>query len=169
MHPSQREHALPGGKAERLRTVDAHEPVRLAAGFGGEVKVVVKTSLPKVLQPLTDGLVGERGDPQTDKGFGTAEIVVHVTENQLSLTTCVGGDDDGLAPVEQVPDHSQLPDDSGIVLVSLTLSHLAGNKPELLWQYGQVFPTETGETVTFGHGKTDQMPECPCHGISVPH
>ena len=39
---------------------------------------------PEIPQPLTDGLVGERGDPQTDKGFGTAEIVVHVTENQLS-------------------------------------------------------------------------------------
>lgn len=137
-------------------------------GFGGEVKIVVKASLPEIPQPLTDGLVGERGDPQTDKGFGTAEIVVHVTENQLSLTTCVGGDDDGFAPVEQLPEHFQLPDHSGIVLVHLILPHLTGYKPELLRQYGEVFPVEAGKAVAFGHGKTDQMPECPCYGISVP-
>ena len=92
-----------------------------------------------------------------------------LTEDQLPLTTCVSGNDDGFAPVEQLPDHSQLPDDAGIILIDLALPHLTGNKFELLWQYGQMFPVEAGETVAFGHGKPDQMTECPCHGIPVPH
>ena len=122
---------------------------------------------PRRISRLVVGYYLEEHEPNLLlKRYLLCSLMGALTENQLSLTTCVGGDDDGLAPVEQLPEHFQLPDHSGIVLVHLTLPHLTGYKPELLRQYGEVFPAEA---VAFGHGKTYQMPECPCYGISVPH
>ncbi len=57
LYPAQREHALPGGYAQRLGGVYPYQPVRFAAGFGREVEVIVTFSRLQVIQPLTDCLV----------------------------------------------------------------------------------------------------------------
>ena len=51
--------ATPCGYREGLRAVDAHEPVRFAAGLGGEIEVVIFLSAFQICQSLTDSLVGQ--------------------------------------------------------------------------------------------------------------
>ena len=72
LYPSEREHAPPGGKAERLRAVDADEPVRFAACLGGKIEIIIIAARQQPFHPFADGLVGQAAYPQADKRFGAA-------------------------------------------------------------------------------------------------
>lgn len=80
LHPSEREHAPSGGKAERLRAVDADEPVRFAACLGGKVEVIVIAARLQPFHPFADGLVGQAAYPQADKRLGAAQVMVDISE-----------------------------------------------------------------------------------------
>ena len=114
---------------------------------------------PRRISRLVVGYYLEEHEPNLLlKRYLLCSLMGALTEDQFTLTTCVSGDNDGFAPVEQLPDHSQLPDDAGIILIDLALPHLTGNKFELLWQYGQMFPVEAGEAVAFGMASPTRCP-----------
>ena len=81
LHPTQREHALPGGYAQRLGGVYAYQPVRFAAGLGGEVEIIVTPARLQVIQPLTDSLVGQAAYPQADKGLAAVQVMEDIAED----------------------------------------------------------------------------------------
>ena len=85
LHAPQRIRAASCGQRDGLRGVDAHQPVGLAAGFGGIVEVVVLVTAFEPFQPLADGLVRERADPEAVERCGTADVFVQIAEDQLSL------------------------------------------------------------------------------------
>ena len=69
LYSAQREHATSGRKAQGLGGIDAHEPVGFAASLGTAVKIVILSAVFQVIQPLTDGFVGQAADPKTGKGL----------------------------------------------------------------------------------------------------
>ena len=81
LYPAQREHALPGGYAQRLGGVYPYQPVGFTAGFGGKIEVVVMPTRLQVLHPLTDSLVGQAAYPQPDKGLVAVQVMEDVTED----------------------------------------------------------------------------------------
>ena len=81
LHPPQREHALPGGYAQRLGGIYPYQPVRFAAGFGREVEVIVTFSRLQVIQPLTDCLVGKTAYPQAHERLPAVQVMEDIAED----------------------------------------------------------------------------------------
>ena len=72
LHPAQREHALPGGYAQRLGGVYPYQPVGFTAGLGGKIEVIVTFARLQVFHALPDCPVGQAAYPQPDKGLVAA-------------------------------------------------------------------------------------------------
>ena len=81
LHPAQREHALPGGYAQRLGGVYPYQPVRFAAGLGGKIEVIVTFARLQVLHALPNCPVGQAAYPQPDKGLVAVQVMEDVTED----------------------------------------------------------------------------------------
>ena len=81
LHPAQREHALPGGYAQRLGGVYPYQPVRFAAGLGGKIEVVVTFARLQVLHALPDCPVGQAAYPKTDKRLAAVQIMEDIAED----------------------------------------------------------------------------------------
>ena len=81
LHPAQREHALPGGYAQRLGGIYPYQPVRFAAGLGGKIKVVVTFTRLQVLHALPDCPVGQAAYPKTEKRLAAVQIMEDIAED----------------------------------------------------------------------------------------
>lgn len=167
LHPSEGVDALPGGDAESLGGVQPYLPVGDGTGFGGTVEVVVVAAGLEVIQPLPDGTVGQRGDPEAQAGLAAAKVIVDVPMNGFALTPGIGRHDDTVGTVENLLDDLQLFEHAGVGLVFLALPYLAGDVLELLRQNGQVLTPEARVAVCFGHGELDKMAERPGNEVAV--
>ena len=105
LYPSERKDSLPDGDGECLRGVQADFPIGDGTGFGGTVEVVVAAAGFEILQPFPDGTVGQRGNPQADKGLAAIEVVVNIAEDSFAFTTCISRHDDPVRLGENFPDH----------------------------------------------------------------
>ncbi len=72
LYPSDGVVRRTGGCRQRAAGVHAHQPVRLRPAVRSRIEAVVFVSFPEARHPLSDGLVGKRGDPQAFERFGTA-------------------------------------------------------------------------------------------------
>ena len=167
LYPSEGVDALPGGDAESLGGVQPNLPVGDGTGFGGTVELVVVASGLEVIQPLPDGTVGQRGDPEAQAGLAAAKVIVDVPMNGFALTPGIGRHDDTVGTVENLLDDLQLFEHAGIGLILLALPYLAGDVLELLRQNGQVLTPEARVAVCFGHGELDEMAERPGNEVAV--
>ena len=52
------------GNGQRTAGIDAHEPVSFASCLGGMIEIVVTASRLEVGESLTNGFIGEGGNPQ---------------------------------------------------------------------------------------------------------
>ena len=73
-----------------LRAVDADQIVGDGTGFGGTVEVIVIAAGFELIQPVTDGTVGQRGNPQADERLAATEVVVNIAEDSFAFTTRIG-------------------------------------------------------------------------------
>lgn len=168
LHPAQRPCAASGGDGESLGCVDAHDPVRLAAGTGREVEIVVLAAGTYGCQPLADGPLGEAADPQPVEGRLAVEIVIDKAENQLAFAPGVGGNDDSLGAEEQLLEDGELFDGSRIRLVLLAAFDAARFEDEGFGKDRKVLPLEPFDAVGFRHGRAYEVPEGPCDGVAAP-
>ena len=167
LHSSDGVRAVSGGDGECLRAVDAHKPVGFAPCFGGKIEVVILASRFEVAQSLADSLVGERAYPQAYERRGTSDIMVKVSEDKLTLASCIGRHDDLLAFLEKTGDDFYLRHHTAVGLVAFLCLFLTGNEREGFGNDGQVVTDEAAYAVAVGHGKLDEVPERPCHGIAA--
>ena len=77
-----------------MRAVDTDQIVGDGTGFGGTVEVIIVAAGFELIQPVTDGTVGQRGNPQADERFAATEVIVNITEDSFSFTTRIGCHDD---------------------------------------------------------------------------
>ena len=167
LHAPQRIRAVSGGHRDGLRGVDTHEPIGLAAGFGRVVEVVVLVAAFEPLQPLADGLVRERADPEAVERRGAADVLVQVAEDQLTLASGIRRHDDTLALAEQPADDLDLRRNVAVGFIALVGLDLTGNKFEHRRDDGQVVAVESLDAITVRQGGLHQMPERPCYVIAV--
>ena len=168
LHPAQRPCTASGSDGECLGCVDAHDPVRLTAGTGREVEVVVLAAGPYVSQPFADGPLGEAADPQPVEGRLAVEIVIDKAENQLAFAPGVGSHDDSLGAGEQLLEDGELFDGSRIGLVLLAAFDAARFEDEGFGKDRKVLPLEPFDAVGFRHGRAYEVAEGPCDGVAAP-
>lgn len=149
---------MSGGYRDGLRGVDAHEPVGLAAGFGRVVEVVVLVAAFEPLQPLADGLVRERADPEAVERRGATDVLVQVSEDQLALAPGIRRHDDTLALAEQPADDLDLRRNVAVGFIALVGLDLTGNKFEHRRDDGQVVAVESLDAVTVRQGGCTRCP-----------
>ena len=157
----------PGGDGQRLRAVDAHQPVRLAACLCRQIQVVIFMPVLQFLQSLADGSVRKRAYPQSAEGQRTARIGIQVSEYQFPFAGTVRCHDDALAFLPQLRYHLYLLHRCRVRLVVLVRLYLSGNQHELFRYHGQAVPAEALEAVPVRQGGLHQMPQCPCHMVAV--
>ena len=156
-----------GGKAERLRAVDAHEPVGFAAGTGGKVEVVVVCSITQVIESLADGLVGQRADPQTVERRVAVDVLVEIAEDKFAFASGIGRHDDALALFKEPPDDVDLFEHAAVRSVTFLRLFCSGDKFERLGDDRQGVAVKAFYAVGFGQGELHEVSECPRHGIAV--
>ena len=88
--------------------IDTHQPVGFASCFGGIIEIVVTASWFEVGKSLTDGFIGEGGNPQAVERLMAIEIGIDVAEDKLTLSPCIGGDDDAVCLVKAGTYHLEL-------------------------------------------------------------
>ena len=167
LHTSERVCTSSGGNGDGLRGVDTHEPVRFTACFGCIIQLVVLRTGFQVFQSLTDGFVGKRTDPEAVKRSGTSDVLVQIAEDKFSLAPCIGGDNNLIAFTEQLGDNFDLRHHAAVGLVAFFSLDLPGDKGKHGGNNRQVVTMESLDTIPFGQGGHDQMPESPCHIIPV--
>ena len=156
-----------GGKAERLRAVDAHEPVSFTAGTGGKVEVVVVRPIVQVIESLADGLIGQRADPQAVERCVAVDVLVEIAEDEFALASGIGRHDDALALFKEPPDDVDLFEHAAVGLAAFLRLFSSGDKFERLGDNGQGVAVKTFYAVGFGQGELHKVPERPRHGIAV--
>ena len=164
---SHRVGSASGCDGQCLRSVYPHQPVGFTSGFGGMVKVVILASVFKMFQSLTDSLVRQAAYPQTHERDRTADIMIEVSEYQLTLAAGIGRHNNLLAVLEQSGNDFYLGDHAAVRLVSFFRPYLSGNKREGFGNDGQIAAYKAVQVVFFRHGGLDKMSECPCHIITV--
>ena len=167
LHAPHRVCAPPGGYGQCLRAVDAHQPVRLAACLCRQIQVVIFMPVLQFLQSLADGSVRKRADPQASERQGTARVGIQVSENQFPLACAVRCHNDALTFLPQLGYHLYLFHRCRIRLVALVRLYLSGDQHEHLRYHRQAVPAEALEAVAVRQGRLHQMPQCPCHMVSV--
>ena len=128
------------------------------ACFGGPVEVIVVAAGSEVFQPVADGTVGQRGDPQAEAGLAATEIAVDIAVDGFTLAPGIGRHDDAVGTVKDLPDDLQLLEHAGIGFVFLSFPYLPGYVLELLRQDGQVLPAESCKSVGFGQVHNSEHP-----------
>ena len=156
-----------GGKAERLRAVDAHEPVGFAAGTGGKVEVVVVCSITQVIESLADGLVGQRADPQAVERRVAVDVLVEIAEDEFALSSGIGRHDDALALFKEPPDDVDLFEHAAVGSVTFLRLFCSGDKLERIGDDRQGVAVKAFYVVGFGQGELHEVSERPRHGIAV--
>ena len=91
--------------------------------------------------------------------------MVEVSEDKFTLTPCIGRHDDLLAFLEKTGDDFYLRHHAAVGFVALLRLFLTGNEREGSGDDGQVVADEAAYAVAVGHGKLDEVSECPCHGV----
>ena len=167
LYPSDGIRAVSGGDGESLRAIDAHEPVGFAPRFGGEVEVVILAPRFEVAQSIADGLVGKRAYPEAHERGGASYVMVEVSEDKFALATGIGRHDDLLTVIEQAGYGFYLCHYAAVGFVALLSLYLTGYEREGVGDDGQVVTDKAAYAVTVGHGKLDEVPECPCHGVAA--
>ena len=167
LHPSERIRAASGGHRDGLRGVDAHQPVGFAAGFGRVIEVVVLAAAFEPFQPLADGGVRQRADPEAVERRGAADVLVQVAEDQLALAPRIRRHDDTLALAEQAGDDLDLRLRVAVGLVALPVLDLTGDQFEHRRDDGQVVGVEALDAVAVRQGGLHEVAERPCHVITV--
>ena len=165
LHAAERIRPAPGGYRNRLRGVDAHQPVGLAAGFGRVVEIVVLVAALDAFQPLTNRLVRERADPKAVERRSAADVFVQVAENQLALASRIRRHDDALAFAEQPCDDLDLGHRLAVRLVALIGLDLSWHKLEDGRDDRQVIAVKSLDAVTVRQGGLHQMTESPSYII----
>ena len=56
---------------------------------------------------------------------------------------------------------------AAVGFVALLSLYLTGYEREGVGDDGQVVTDKAAYAVTVGHGKLDEVPECPCHGVAA--
>ena len=156
-----------GGKAERLRAVDAHEPVGFAAGTGGKVEVVVVCSITQVIESLADGLVGQRADPQAVERRVAVDVLVEIAEDEFALSSGIGRHDDAFALFKEPPDDVDLFEHTAVRSVTFLRLFCSGDKLERIGDDRQGVAVKAFYAVGFGQGELHEVSERPRHGIAV--
>ena len=95
------------------------------------------------------------------------QVLMNPTENQLTLSSGIGGNDDTLSPIEAGVYHIELFESSRIGYILLLLANLADNKLKGVGTNGQIFGVIGSETVCFGHGERNEVPHRPSNEITV--
>ena len=156
-----------GGKADRLRAVDAHEPVGFAAGAGSKVEVVVVCSIAQVIESLADGLVGQRADPQTVERHVAVDVLVEIAEDEFALSSGIGRHDDAFALFKEPPDDVDLFEHAAVRSVTFLRLFCSGDKLERIGDDRQGIAVKAFYAVGFRQGELHEVSECPRHGIAV--
>ena len=167
LHTTDGVGAPTGGKAERLRAVDAHEPVGFAAGTGGKVEVVVVCSITQVIESLADGLVGQRADPQAVERRVAVDVLVEIAEDEFALSSGIGRHDDAFALFKEPPDDVDLFEHTAVRSVTFLRLFCSGDKLERIVDDRQGVAVKAFYVVGFGQGELHEVSECPRHGIAV--
>ena len=157
LYPSHGIRAASGGYRQRLCAVDAHQPVGFAAGFGGEIEVVILAPVLQFFQSFADGGVGQRAYPQPLERQGTADVGIQIPEYQFAFTGAVGRHDDAVALVPELGYHLDLLHRRRVRLVALVRLHLTGNQLEPFGDDGQAVAPEALDAVPVGQGKLNQI------------
>ena len=76
-------------------------------------------------------------------------MMVKVTENQLSLTACIGSHYYTVAVIEQFCDGPYLLHHAAVGLVAFLCAHLTGYEQELIGDDRKIVPLETFDAVAF--------------------
>ena len=156
-----------GGKAERLRAVDAHEPVSFTAGTGGKVEVVVISSIAQVIESLADGLVGQRTDPQAVERRVAIDVLVEIAEDEFAFASGIGRHDDALALFKEPPDDVDLFEHTAVGSADFLRLFCSGDKLECIGDDRQGVAIKAFYAVGFGQVELHEVSECPRHGIAV--
>ena len=167
LYPSDGVRAAPGGNGHCLRSVAPYQPVAFASRLCRIVQSVIFVAAFQPSQPLTDGLVCQRADPEAVEGCGAPDIFIQIAEDKLALPSCVHCHDNLAAFREQAGDYLYLCHHVAVRLVAFLRPFLTGDECENRGDEGQVFPMETLDAVAFRQGGLYQVPEGPCHGIAV--
>ena len=93
--------------------------------------------------------------------------MVEVAEDKFTLTPGIGRHDDLFAAVEQTGYNFYLRDHAAVGLVALLRLDLTGDEREGFGDDGQVVTDKAAYAVAVGHGKLDEVAECPCHGVAA--
>ena len=124
------------------------------------MEAVILSAGAKILKSVPDCFIFHRGNPKTLHCLTATGKVVHAAEDQLSLTACVAGVDNGgyILPAHQ---RSQ-----NIKLVPLILGD---TEPEGSGDDGQIRLSPLGipGIIVVRIGKASQMPEAPGYDIAA--
>ena len=124
------------------------------------MEAVILIAGAKILKSVPDCFIFHRGNPKTLHGLTATGKVVHAAEDQLSLTACVAGVDNGgyILPAHQRPQN--------VKLVPLILGN---TEPEGSGDDGQIRLSPLGipGIIVVRIGKASQMPEAPGYDIAA--
>ena len=93
--------------------------------------------------------------------------MVEVAEDKLSLASGIGRHDDLFACVEQSFDDFYLRHHAAVGLVTFLRPDLTGDERECVGNNREVVTDKSAHAVAVGHGKLNEVSECPCHGIAA--
>ena len=78
---------------KRSCTIHSNQPVCLCSCNRRPVKVVISSSVFQIVKSVFDGLIRNRGYPQSAYGLTAAGFIQDPAGNQLALSSCVCGND----------------------------------------------------------------------------
>ena len=93
--------------------------------------------------------------------------MVEIAEDKFTFAPGIGRHDDLFACIEQPFDDFDLRHHATVGLVSLLRPDLTGDEREGVGDNREVVTDEAAHAVAVGHGKLDEVSECPCHGIAA--
>ena len=95
------------------------------------------------------------------------EILINVPEDQFALTPGVRGDNDTFGAAEKPFEDAELLHGSRIGFILFAAPGLAGFEDECFGKDRKILLTESFDAVGFRHGRSYQVPEGPCNGVTV--
>ena len=90
---------------KKARCIDAYQPVCLGSTERRRIERIIRCTGTKISETVRNGTFLHRGDPQALNGFAAVRHFIDQAENQLALTSGVGGTHDAL---HIVPLHESL-------------------------------------------------------------
>ena len=139
LYPSDGVVRRTGDCRQRAAGVHAHQPVRLRPAVRGRIEAVVFISFPEVCHPLSDGLIGKRGEPQAFERLGTAQVGIYPPEDEFPLTPGIGRHDDAVTFGEHPVDDLELPAGGDVRHHAPVRTYLSFHKTERFGKHRKVF------------------------------